>query len=91
MWATRVLASNTPHPHWFGGVLWKIYGSPSFSYGLDVVNMSNANIMALEKIQKELCRSLLKMPQWCNATVLYGETGIRPVRYNVIQATVKLR
>ena len=68
--------------------MWKIYGQPAILYGLDTIQISHADLVALEKIQRELCRILLRLPINCNAAVLYSETGLRPLVYNVIQGTI---
>ena len=86
LWCTLASVRGTTHPVWFGGSIWNIYARPAILYSLDIIEMSESSLIVLETIQRRLMRSLLRLPWFVNSMVLYAETGIRPLRYDMMQA-----
>ena len=68
--------------------MWKVYALPAILFALDVIALTQGQILQLERIQRELFRKLLCLPQHTKTVVLYAETGTRPLRYDIIQSTL---
>lgn len=88
MWSISSIARDTTLPAYYGGFLWKTYALLAILYAADIIEWSNTTVMAIERIQREFSRKLTNMPFHTKISVLYAETGLRPIRYSIIQSTL---
>jgi hypothetical protein len=88
LWFTNAVARETSASAYVASAIWNCYAKPAFTYALETCNISWHQMAILEKVQAEMCRTVLKLPRGTNKIALYGELGIRPVIWDVAKQTL---
>ena len=66
-------------------MLWRTYALPSFLYGMDIAAPTQGWMEEINKITLRTLRVVLRVPPYTPSHVLWGESGLMPVEYYLIQ------
>jgi hypothetical protein len=83
----RIVAHQTSHPAYYGGIMWQTYAIPKITFAYDVACVPHGLINKLDLIQRDLMTSLTGLPAKTAVAVLYAETGTKPIMFHLMQAT----
>ena len=84
----RRISQKTSKPPKYASWIWSTYAIPAIIYGLDVAQLGKGTLDALDVIQNNLCRTILKMPPQTHILILHKEMKFRPIRQLIDTSTI---
>ncbi len=81
-------ATVTSRPILYGTKIWKTYVIPKILHGIAAIPFSIETFRCIETQQREYIRTIARLPRGCNNMVLYGETGLIPMKMEAEKRTI---
>jgi len=90
VWLIKEATRGMTCPAGIAKKVWSAYGAPRVLYGLDIAVITQHQMDELQIQQNDVMRLAMRAPGWTKREVLHWETGILPIKEEVVNKRLQL-